>query len=816
VDLARPLKYSFRRLLKRPGFTLVAVLSLALGIGANTAMFSLLDAVVLRGQPFSDIDSLVEVFETQTGYSHSPFSYPDFEDLRRATGSVFSEVGGSGLTFVQADTETGTEMITGELVTANYFSMLGLSAHIGRAFAEGEDVGESASPLAILGYRHWQKSFGGDTSILGRELRLSGRNYTVIGVAPPEFHGSLRGFEPAVYLPVSMDPALTPGGDGRLDQRGAHWFFVKARRRPEVSDSEIEATLAALVGSLKENDTPTWDDKSAMHTLPSSRVVINPMIDKVLFTGGALLMALVVTVLTIACANLASFLLARATDQRKEMAVRIAMGASRRQLVAQQLLDALLLSVLGGAAGAGLAAFLARLVRELQLPVGLPLRIDTVIDGRVLLFCVGVSLLSAVLFGLAPALQSTRLEAAPTLKDEGTGGGSRKQRLRGFLVAGQVALSTLLLVSAGLFLRSLMAVQSVDPGFGNEPTAVLTFGTPSRLGEPEERRELLRQLREEAARIPGAVSVGFIDNLHLTVGNTQGLRFNVDGVEPPEGLDAHSADYAQADAGFFETAGVPIVEGRGFLEQDREDTPLVAVVSQAFAERFFAGRSAVGQRLRRPERPDLEIVGVSRNVAVRFLGEAPRPLVYVASEQNDQSFGSLLLRTGTGDASAAAAALLRSARGIAPDLMVLESKTLEDHLQAMLFPSRALAALFAIFAGLALGLAAIGLYGIVSFTVAARAREIGIRVSLGATGSEVVGLFMRSGLLLVAAGGAIGLVLGVLVAQAASALLFQEATVDPLVFLGVPLLLLAVTGVATFLPARRAMRMSPSSALRAA
>jgi predicted permease len=813
VDPLRSLRHALRRLRQRPGFTLVAMLSLALGIGANTAMFSLLDAVVLRGQPYDDIDGLVEVFETMGGYSHSPLSYPDFEDVRRATSAVFSEIGGSGMTFAQADTDSGTEMITGELVTANYFSMLGLSPHLGRAFEEGEDVGEGASPLVILGYRHWREDFGSDPGVIGREIRLSGRSYTIIGVAPEEFHGTLRGFEPEIYLPVSMDAALTPGGDGRLDQRGAHWFFVKARRRPGVGDAEIDATLAALVADLKGNDTPTWDDKSAITTLPTRSVVVNPMIDKFLFTGGALLMALVGAVLTIACANLASFLLARATDRRKEIAVRIAMGASRRQLVGQQLLDALLLALAGGAAGAGLAMVLARAVRDLQLPISLPLRIDTVVDARVLVFCLGVSLLSALLFGLVPALQSTRVQAAPTLKDEGTGGGARKQRLRGLLVAGQVALSTLLLVGAGLFLRSLLAVQSVDPGFGAEPTAILTFGTPARLTTPEERREVLRDLRDEASRLPGAVAVGFVDNVHLTLGNTQYVRFNVDGMEPPEGLDAHAADYAQVDPGFFEAAGVPIVEGRSFDEHDRSDTPMVAIVTQAFAERYFPGRSPLGQRLRRQDRPDVEIVGVSRNVAVRFLGEAPRPLVYTAAEQADQSFGSLLLRTD-GDAKAAATALLRAARGVAPDIMVLESKTMAQHLEAMLFPSRALAALFAVFAGLALLLAAIGLYGIVSFTVAARAREIGIRVAVGASGREVVSLFMRSGLLLVAGGGAVGLVLGLLVARAAGRLLFQETAIDPIVFVGVPLLLLLVTGLATFLPARRALGASPSSALR--
>jgi predicted permease len=819
--LRRLLRTSFRRLRARPGFTLVAVLSLALGIGANTAMFSVVDAVVLRNQPYADPDSLVEIYIDGKSFAYEPMSYPDFVDVRRATEDLLAGVTGAGYTFAQADKKGGgVEMLAGEVVPANYFRLLGLEPAIGRGFEPGEDAAEGAAPVVVLSWDRFQQAHGGDRTVVGSEIRLSGRSYTVVGVAPQSYHGSVRGLVPDFYAPITMDAAFSPDGQGRIDSRSSHWFFVRGRLAEGVERPALDTRLAALGAELKQNEPGAWDTSKGFTTVPTRSVVVNPMIDKFIFAGGALLMALVVVVLTITCANLASFLLARAADQRKEVAIRSALGATRRQLVAQQMIDAGVLALIGGSIGASLAAVLVGLVGSRPLPVGIPIRLEAAVDARMLAFSLAVTLLSALLFGLAPALQSTRIDAAPVLKDEGTGGGAKKQRLRAGLVLGQVALSTLLLVVAGLFLRSLSAMHHVDPGFGTVPTAILNFAIPSSHPDATQRRSFVDSLLAEVGAMPEVEAVGLIDNLHLNVSNTQFLRFNIDGVEPPEDAEAHLADYAWADGGFFGAAGVRILQGRAFDSRDRRtptaggnDEASVAIVSQAFVDRYFPDRSAIGQILHRPNRGDVEIVGVATDTMVRLLGEDPRPFVYLDAEQSDIVNTTLLARTD-GDAKALAARILTRARGLEPELMVLESRTVNDHLATQLLPSRALAAAFGLFGGLALAIAAIGLYGVVSFTVAARAREIGIRMALGSSGASMMRLLMRGGATLVLLGGAIGIVLALVVTRVAGSLLFRIDAQDPVVFLAVPALLLLVAGLATVLPTLSALRMSPSSTLR--
>ncbi|HVS64218.1 MAG TPA: ABC transporter permease [Thermoanaerobaculia bacterium] len=821
-SLRRLLRTSLRRLRARPGFTAVAVLSLALGIGANTAMFSVVDAVVLRSQPYADPESLVEIYIDGKSFEYEPLSYPDFLDVRRVTGDLLEGVTGAGYTLAQADKRGGgVEMLAGELVPANYFRLLGIEPPLGRGFEEGEDVGEGASPVVVLSWDRFVQAHGGERSIVGREIRLSGRAYTVVGVAPQSYHGSVRGLAPDFYAPITMDGAFSPDDRGRLQSRTSHWFFVRGRLADGVERAALDTRLAALAAELKQNEPGSWDTANGFTTVPTRQVVMNPMIDKFLYAGGALLMALVVMVLTITCANLASFLLARAADQRKEVAIRSALGATRRQLVAQQMADAAILALLGGSIGVTVASALVSLLGSRPLPVAIPIRLQAAVDARMLIFSLAVTLLSALLFGLAPALQSTRVEAAPVLKDEGTGGGSKKQRLRSGLVIGQVALSTLLLVVAGLFLRSLSAMQEVDPGFAQAPTAILNFGIPHSHGDAAQRRAFIDSLVAEVASMPEVEAVGTIDNLHLNVTNTQSVRFNIDGLEPPEGAEAHLADYAWADGGFFDAAGVRIVEGRPFdsrdrrtLEEGEREAATVAVVSQAFVDRYLPDRPALGQVLHRPDRGDVEIVGVASDTMVRLLGEEPRPFVYLSAEQADQVNTTLVARTG-GDATALVARILTRARTLEPELMVLESRTVEDHLATQLFPSRALAAAFVVFGALALMIAAIGLYGVVSFTVAARAREIGIRMSLGASAGSVVRLLMRGGAALVLLGGVTGIVLALVVSRVAGSLLFRIDTQDPLVFFSVPAILLLVAGVATLLPTLRALQVSPSSTLRA-
>lgn len=814
MDALRQIRFALRRLAQRPAFTAVAIASLAIGIGANSAMFSLIDSVVWRSQPFADPDSLVELYTANPEFPYSPFSYPDYEDLKRSAGDIFESLGGSGLAFVQADRDGAIEGLVGELISADYFSMLGIDLAMGSGIQPENDV-EGAAPVAVIGYDYWQKALGGRDDVLEQTLRLNGRVVPIVGVAPQEFRGSLRGLVADVFLPVTSDVIFNVGSS-RLESRGSHWFFLKGRRKPGVTDTEIATKLAAFTQQLKEQHTDQWDRKEGVTFVPTSRVILNPMIDNYIRAGAYVLLALVAVVLTIACANLASFLVARATDQRKDFAVRLALGATRWQLIRQQLLDALLLSTAGGGLGLALAAGLVRGMRNVSVPVTLPIRVEPQIDLRLLLFCLGATLASALLFGLAPALQSTRLQAAPVLKDESTGGGARKQRLRGALVIAQVALSTCLLVSAGLFLRALVAAQAADPGFGDAPTAMLAFSVPEKYDATASQRPFFEKLRSQVAALPEVEAVGLIDNPNLTLSNQQGTAFNVPGMAPPGGEDYFVADYAYVDTGYFAAAGVPVVEGRAFNPDDRDDSPGVVIVSQAFARRFFPGESAIGKTLTRNEEDEggaLTVVGVARDTMVRYLGETPRPFLYLDTAQRRQTYVTVLART-RGDAKAMSRTLLTTARELEPDLVVIESTTMHDHLATMLLPARALAGSFVAFAGLALLLAVIGLYGVVSCAVSARSREVGIRLSLGARGGSIVRLLMRGGALLVTVGAFVGMVLAFVLSQGLSSLLFAVDARDPIVFLSVPLILAAATVLATLLPARRALRSSPTAVLR--
>ena len=835
----RSLRRSIRRLRSRPVFTTIAVLSLALGVGANTAMFSVVDSIMLRSQPYADPDRLVDIYLKGDDFPSEPMSYPDFEDVRRETQDLLVGVTGTGFAIAQVNKpDGGIEMIPGELVPANTFDILGLTPTIGRGFADEEDDAIGSAPVVVLSWDRWMRAYGGDPTILGQDISMSGRAFTVIGVAPRNYRGALRGLVPEFFAPITMDGAFSPSGIDRLRSRSSHWFFVRGRLQPGVSQTELETRLASLTVDLKERERSAWDRIDGFSVVPTRGVVLNPVLDRFVLAGGSVLMALVILVLTITCANLAGFLLARASDQRRVVAIQTALGASRSRLVGEQMLDAVILSVLGGGIGMATAAALVDFVSSRPLPVGLPIRLAATVDVRVLLFGAAATLLSAILFGLAPALQSTRVEVAPVLKDEATGGGRTRQRLRSALVVAQVALSTLLLVAAGLFLRSVGTMQDLDPGFGNQPTALLNFGIPQSYSTPGERRAFVDSLVADVSAMPEVEAAGLIDNLHLNISNTQSLRFNVDGIEPPEGAESYLADYAWASGSFFETAGIEITSGRAFDERDRidwsggreaEERPEVssdvsgtnsqatlAIVSQAFVDRYFPDRPVLGQTIRRPLSRDLEIVGVAADTMVRLLGEDPRPFIYLPAEQLDTSNIALLARTGGTEenARALAARILERARAIEPSLMVLESRTVGDHLGTQLFPSRALAAAFVSFSGLALVLAGIGLAGIVSYGVSARSREVGIRMSLGANGTSIISALAGGGLKLVLAGGAVGVVLALAVTRIASSLLFRVETQDPLVFLAVPGILMAVAAVATVLPSLRALRLNPTKTLR--
>ena len=816
------LRYACRRLIKSPGFSATAILSLALGIGATTAIFSLVNAVLLRPSPVADPHEVLEIYESTPDYEYSIFSYPDYRDLRDASKEIFTGVVASRLVPIQLDSGAGVESLMGEAVTGNYFPLLGIEAHLGRTLQPEDDLTPGGHPVVMLSYDAWQRRFAADPQIVGKEVRLGGRAYTVVGVAPAAYTGAQRALAPAIFAPMMMINELMPGDGDGLEARGSHSFFVKGRLAPGVELARAQGVLDGLAARLLEADTEDWDPQTSFLLLPHDEVIIFPPMDRFLRAGSWLLMVVVGLVLLMACTNLASFLLARSLDRRKEIALRLVLGANRRNLAGQMLSETLLLGVLGGLAGFGLAMLLLRLLMQADLPLPLPIELDLRPDGVVLAFSIGVSLLTGCLLGLAPILQNLRGDLAPTLQGETAGSGQGgKLKLRNALVVAQVAMSMLLLLAAGLFLRSMQRIQAVDPGFGHQPSALLDLLVPSTHFDETSGRAAMARLVTELEALPGVGAVGLTDNLHLNVTNIQGMEFNVDGLEPPTGRDGHSADRSTIDAGFLDAVGIEILEGRNFDARDRPDSQRVAIVNQALARAMWPsasgrGSEAVGKMLRpvAERHEDLLVIGVTADAKIRSLGEAPRPFVYLPYSQAYSSFVIVVAQTAV-DPEATAMQMLQTVRQTEPDLFIMETKTMQQHLGIVLLPARLSALVLGAFAALALTLAAVGLYGIVRYAVVQRRREVGIRISMGADSKSVVGLMMFSGLKLVALGSAIGLLLALAVSRLLSSLLFGVEALDPTTFLLVPSVLLLVSALAALFPALAASRVDPATVLRA-
>ncbi|UCG87892.1 MAG: ABC transporter permease [Gemmatimonadota bacterium] len=815
-DAWRDVRYALRRLAHNPAFTLTAIVSLALGIGANSAIFTVVNAVLLRSDPFERPEELVDIyFKNPTVLEYCPFSIPDFEDLREGTRDVFAAVAGSQLTLAQADLDGNTEMLPAEMVSGEYFSALGVGAALGRSLLPEDDVAAGAHPVVVLGHRYWMRVFGEDPNVLGREVRLTGRAYTIVGVAPDDYRGRFSGISPAFFVPIKMINEIQPSTGDQLQNRGSQSTFVRGRLKPGATIEQARVSVAGVVARFREEYPSNWNANSGIILVPTEDVIIWPQIDRFIRAAAWLLMGVVGLVLFMACVNLASFLLARATDRRREIAMRLALGATRRGLVAQLLTETVVLGLLGGTVGVAVGVWLLKLLLAADLPLPVPLDLDLSLDTRVLGFTLAISLAAGVLFGLVPAVQSSKAYVAATLKDETAGGGrAGRITLRNTLVVVQVAVSLVLLAGAGLFLRSLAATLAVDPGFGRQPAAMFEVALPSNRLSREEGRVFLSTLFQRFEQIPGVEAVGLTGNLQLNTLRTQTIGVNVDGVTPPPGQEEHDIHYAEVDAGFFDATGIRILRGRNFTAVDREDAPQVAIISQAMADKFWPGEDALGRMLLRSEEEDLRVVGIASDAKVRSLGEAPRPFVYRPFSQDYTTFVTVVARTSR-DPEHVVLELVAAAREFDSELLLWEPKTLQRHLGIVLLPARLSALLLSVFAVLALALASVGLYGIVSYAVSQRTREMGIRMSLGADGGMVVRMLVGGGMKLVAVGCVLGLVLALLVARTLSSLLFGISASDPLTFVAIPALLCGVAMLAAYFPARRASRIDPVRALRA-
>ncbi len=813
------LRYAFRNLRTRPLFTGVAVITLGLGIGANTAVFSIVNAILLSGLPLHAPEELVEVYTSDGdgGYPYSVSSYADYADIRERT-DLFSGAGAYEAFFARLETEDATEAVWGEVVSHNLFSLLGLEPAIGRYFVPDEGQTSGTHPVVVLGYNFWQQRYGGDSAIVGQSIRLGGLSYTVVGVASEELQSfTAPGFSMDMWIPYMMAPSLPSFGRNRdlLNSRGNRSIFIKARLRPGVEIEQVRGALATLSIQFQEAYPETWEDRE-FSLLPTAEVAIHPLVDKALYSVAGLLMTVVGLVLLIACTNLAGLLLARASERKKEIAIRLALGARRGQLVRQFLTETMLLGLLGGGAGLLIAHWLLRALVGFQPPIPIPVNLDVGLDQTVLFFTLAVSILAGLFFGLLPALQATKPDIAPTLKDD-VGAGMGKQRrfsLKNGLVVTQVAISMILLLGAGLFIRSLQGAQDIDLGFSLREGGIVWAMMDVSGIEREAWGGITSNLEELAAAIPGVERVATAEMLPLGVG-LQTRGFDIPGVEPPPGDDHHNIAFNVVSQGYFDVMEIPIVAGRGISREDQEGSAPIVVVSEAAARRYWPGESPIGHEIITPrDERVFSIVGVAKDTKVWTIGEEYRPYIYFARTQNPTSSIMMVARGNIPEAQIVGE-LRRSVRQADPRLVIMDSKTMTEHLSVMLFPPRMAALMLGVFGLLALVLASTGLYGVVAFTVSRRVREVGIRMSLGADSASVIKMVLKGAMALVLIGAVFGLTLTAGLTQLISQFLYGVSGTDPITFLGVPLVLASVALVAAFLPARRASKIDPVEALRA-
>lgn len=807
--LWQDLRHSLRMLTKSPGFTLVVVVTLALGIGANATIFTWIKAVLLAPLPGVERpEELVEIWGATRNNSALSLSYLDYLDLRDQNKVVSGLVAHQVLP-LNLGRGGKPERVWAAIVSGNYFDVLGVKAAIGRTFLPEEDRTPNAHPVVVIGYGLWQRRFGGDPKIAGQTITLNEHNFTVIGVTPKEFGSSFAGIALDVWTPVMMkDYVARPHFS--LTDRGSRWLMVMGRLRPGVSIPEAQANIAGISHQLEQAYPNTNEHMGvSVNSLTRSPYNLKASMSPAL----AVLMVAVGVVLLIACANVANLLLARAALRRKEIAVRLTLGASRRRLVQQMLTESFVLAVFGAVAGIALAFATARSLAAFVPPYGLTVSFDTQPDMVVVAFTLTLAVITAVLSGLAPTLQASKPDLVGTLKDSTAmlRGGKRRVSVREVLVVAQVALSMVALVSAGLFVRSLREASNADPGFDPKGVVLAAFD-PFLSGYDEVRgREFYRRLVERVAALPGIQSATLARRLPLTASGIAFTEVAIDGYAPAHDEDMH-LNYETVGPKYFQTMRIPLVHGRDFDERDREGAPGVVIVSEAMARRYWPGGDALGRRIKL-DKGWLEIVGIAKDVKYSRLSEPPRPFLYLPLLQDYRSNMILVARTAAKPEEAFHAIRVEVA-ALDPEMPMFDLKTLEEHVGLALFLQRMAATLLTIFGLLALSLAAVGLYSVMAYVVSQRTREMGIRISVGAQRKDVFKLILGQGLLLSVIGIASGLVIAILITRLTAHLLYGVSPTDPATFIFIAFLLLAIALLAAYVPARRATKVDPLIALR--
>ncbi|MGI9107413.1 MAG: ADOP family duplicated permease [Pyrinomonadaceae bacterium] len=804
-DFRQDVRYGLRMLLRKPGFTFVAAMTLALGIGANTAIFSVVNAVLLRPLSFPRADEIIHFEGTNPskGISDSNLSAPDYVDWT-TQNQAFAQIGifATGGAIL-AGTGDEPERVPRAAVSAAFFPVLGVQPLLGRAFLPEEDR-PGSEQVAVLSHNLWKRRFGSNADIIGSKITVSGRSVSVVGVMPPGYD-----FPQQTQLWTSL--RLNAAEQNR-DNRS---YEVIARLRPGVSVKQAQTEISTINARLAQ----TYEETNSGWNVRLIRLherLVGEVRPSLLALLGA-----VAFVLLIACANVANLLLARAAARRKEIAIRTALGASRLRVVRQLLTESMLLSLIGGAFGLLLSMWLTNLLIAIS-PADTPRFNEINVDYRVLAFTLGVSCLTGMIFGLAPALQVSKIDLNGSLKDgtpgAGAGGGPRRNRIRSLLVVSEVALSLMLLISAGLLIKSFQRLRAVEPGFNPEHLLTMSISLPSaKYSENQQRADFFRQLVEQVEALPGVKSAGTVLTLPLGGGG-----FSVGRSFIPEGRamttqESANASYSLASPEYFHTLEIPLRAGRNFTERDTDKSPMVVIINETMARRFFgANEEAVGKRLTiwRDEKFPREIVGVVGDTKSATLDGEAGPQMYVPHPQ-DASWGLMVLVARTIEEPASMTpAIRRAVLALDKDQPIYNLQTMDEVVLKSMGPRRVSMLLFSIFAGVALVLAAVGIYGVVAYSVTQRTHEIGIRMALGAQKRDVLRLVMRQGITPALVGIGAGLIGALMITRLMSSLLYGVSATDPLTFIAISLLLIIVALLACYVPARRATRVDPLIALK--
>jgi predicted permease len=814
--LTSDLLYALRTLAKSPGYAAAAVLSLALGIGANTTIFSLVNALLLNPLP---VERPAELVAVQTVDENNPgvstVSHPNYRDIRD-NNDVFTGLAAYSfpnlVSMLTGNDEP--EQVFAEFVTGNYFDVLGLEPALGRFFLPEEDATPGSHPVTVLGHGLWSRRFGNDSKVLGSIVRVNGRPFTVVGVAPEGYKGASVIFGPDLWIPTMMQEELAAAQfRDFVDDRRALFFNVFGRLRPGTSQEQASANVAVIMNALAREYPEPNRGRSAT-TVPLTEASIFPGGRSAMVLGSAVLVTVVGLVLLIACSNVANLMLAKAVARRKEVAIRLSMGAGRMRLIRQLLTESTLLGLLGGLVGLVVAYLGRNFIWSFRPAFVADNIVEPTLDSRVFLFALGISLATGLLFGLVPALQASRFAVVDALKNESRsfGGERRRVSLRNGLVVVQVALSIVSLVAAGLFLRSSIAAHEIDPGFETRRLGVVIV-SPGQGGYDQSRSEqFYDEVLERVGSLPGLRSASWASNLPLFGGFSRSIF--PEGQEDQERQGGILVSTNVIDVGFLETFDVALLRGRDFTGGDRKDSVPVAIINEKMAERFWPGEEALGKRFRMYGNDFFqEVVGIVETTKIATLGEDPQACAYLPLEQNFSDLMTLYLRT-EGDPTAVMAAAQREIRAMDPLVPLINPMTVGEVIDQSLFAPKLAAGLLGVMGAIALVLASVGLYGVLAFRVAQRSQEIGLRMALGARRSNVLRMVLFGAMELVGIGVAIGLAAAFAVSRAVVSLLYGISATDPVTFLGVTFTLAVVAVAASSVPALRASRVDPLVALR--